>query len=148
MKIMKDPPTFGSYHTTNTSGCGCPMPVYSRMTDEKATLQACSGRNWFPSCCGVAQNGRAVQGIRTQSGGCQMSPHQEMMTDGKWPNTFLITTSGPRVRATMGGCTVRPVGSSIQNFVGLFEQCQQRDTNTLYRSSPYGSYGPNYSACN
>ncbi len=89
-----------------------------------ATAIVCSPGNDFPGCCGVVQNGQAVQGVMS-NGVCQTQVQQDMYSGygTSMPNTYLISTSGPKVQATMGGCNVRPVQSSLQNYTGLFSGC-------------------------
>lgn len=78
------------------------------------------------STCAVAQDNVCVPGVVTASGGCQTTVQQTGWQNWgcEMPNTYLLSTSGPVVGATMGSCNVRPIGSSLQNHVGFFPSCE------------------------
>lgn len=41
------------------------------------------------------------------------------------PNTYVVSTAGPKIKATMGGCfnNLQAIGSPLQNTSGAFAPC-------------------------
>jgi hypothetical protein len=102
------------------------------------------------SGCAVSQNNTCVPGVVSPSGGCQTAVQQDAWANwgSDMPNTYLISTSGPVLGATMGGCSVRGIGSSIQNYVGFFDSCSPKAPVPNYGREYASDFAaPNYSSC-
>lgn len=101
---------------------------YGHQSDAVATQTVCGagadrGDKSPGSCCGVAVDGAYVPGTISQNGACQTAVQQDGWANWgqKMPNTYLLSTSGPMVGVSMGGCTVRPISSSgITNYAGFW----------------------------
>lgn len=103
----------------------------------------CSGSHNYPGCCAVSQHGTCVQGVVT-NGMCKTQVQQTQYEGwgAQMPNTYLISSSGPKVGATVGSCDVRPMTSGLQNYVGLFENSvsgAQTQGHGQYSSGPVNS---------
>jgi hypothetical protein len=147
-------PAFSQANTQN-SASGCDVSAAQNhsggllTSDAYATAQVCAPGIDFPGCCGVVQNGQAVQGVMS-NGVCQTQVQQDLYSGygPSMPNTYLISTSGPKVQATMGGCNVRPIQSSLQNYTGFFDACAPKAPEPNYGKQYENSYAPsNFSSC-
>ncbi len=119
------------------------------VSDSYATSLLCGPGKYFPGCCAVTQNGQAVQGVMS-NGVCQTQIQQDAWSGwGKaMPNTYLISTSGPKVGVSMGNCNVRPIQSSLQNYTGFFDSCKVKAPVPDYGREYESSYAPsNFSSC-
>jgi hypothetical protein len=94
----------------------------STVTNDYCNNLLCGGSYNFQGCCAHAVNGTCVQGAQMSDGSCQTQVSQSLYEGygTEMPNTYVISTSGPKIGATMGSCTIRPVTSSFQNTVGIF----------------------------
>lgn len=108
-------------------------------TGDYCTAKLCSGGE--NNCCAVAEHGMCVKGTM-KNGTCQTQVQQDMYQGwgSQMPNTYLISTSGPQVGTTMGSCTVRPVSSGLDNYVGLFEMSEDAQA----RNQSYANYNNVY----
>lgn len=83
---------------------------------QDAYLKACfmSGDH-SEHCCAVCVNGMSVPGTRGSDGVCQTTVQQAGYTGmgQQPPNTYMISSTGPRVGVSMGSCTVEPMGSGL-----------------------------------
>ncbi len=125
------------------SGAGAPQCT----NNQDAFMSVCSGDKGYPGCCGVCSSGMAWQGIQTPDGSCQTSVQQTGYPSAGLapPNTYVVSSSGPKVGVTMGSCTVSPMTSGLQNHAGFFDSCMPNMAPADYGRP--GSYGPSYSSC-
>lgn len=136
-------------NSASASASGCNVTTAQNHSDAYATAQVCAPGIDFPGCCGVVQNGQAVQGVMS-NGVCQTQVQQDLYSGygSAMPNTYLISTSGPKVQVTTGGCSVRPIQSSLQNYTGFFDACAPKAPEPDYGRQYQNSYAPsNFSSC-
>lgn len=90
-----------------------------------AFMKTCLGKD--PMCCAVCVNGLSFQGVRGADGTCQTTVQQTGYTGmgQEPPNTYMVSSSGPKYGVAMGGCSVEPVGSSLSMYTGFYQQPQQ-----------------------
>lgn len=95
---------------------------YPAVTNQYCQQLLCGGAQNFQGCCATATNGMCVQGAVQDNGSCQTHVSQALYEGygTEMPNTFVISTAGSKIGATMGSCVVRPVISSLTNTVGIF----------------------------
>lgn len=142
----------GATSSPNPSAFEC-QPGAPAMSDQfcMAKLTGRSEMGDVGSACSVAQDNMCVPGVVTPSGGCQTQVAQSGWQNWgcQMPNTYLISTSGPVIGATMGSCTVRGVGSSLQNHVGFFPSCGPSAPTPQWGREYSSEFGgsPNYPSC-
>lgn len=90
-----------------------------------AFMKTCLGKD--PMCCAVCVNGLSFQGVRGPDGTCQTTVQQSGYTGmgQEPPNTYMVSSSGPKYGVAMGGCSVEPVGSSLSMYTGFYQQPQK-----------------------
>lgn len=115
--------------------------------NHEAYIQKCTGDQSSPNCCSICTNGIAFQGVTAPDGSCQTAVQQAGYSSFglQPPNTYVVSSSGPKVSISMGACSVRPVSSSVVNHVGFFDSCLPGTAPADY--SVPGSYAVNYSSC-
>jgi hypothetical protein len=151
---MSSPCPYSASVSDNTSSNAFQsQPGAPAMSDQfcMAKLTGQSEMGEVGSVCSVAQNNVCVPGVVTASGGCQTTVQQSAWQNwgGHMPNTYLISTSGPKIGATMGSCDVRGIGSSIQNHVGFFPSCGPTAPTPVWGRENTSEFAqsPNYSSC-
>lgn len=124
-------------------GTGAPQCT----NDQDAYLQKCTGDDSSSVCCGVCTSGISFKGVQAPNGSCQTSVMQSGFPGMGLspPNTYVVSSSGPKFGVTQGSCSVNPVQSSIVNYTGFFDSCLPGTAPVDY-SRP-GSYAPQYSSC-
>lgn len=106
-------------HISDSSG----VTVDSCTNHRDAYMRACFDKGDYSArCCGVCVNGISYPGVRGPDGVCQTTVQQTGYTGmGQLPpNTYMISTSGPKYGVAMGGCSVEPVGSSLAAYAGFY----------------------------
>jgi hypothetical protein len=124
------------------------MPCTS---DEECYAKNCSGRNAYEGCGSVCESGMCWNGPVKAGSGVQTVIQQSEFPGwgSKFPSTWIISSSGPIYGATMGGCTVKPIGSALQNYTGFFQSCQPSGPTPSYMgyNERYNAYGPSFNTC-
>ena len=143
---------------SSSSSCGNSLTAFQNYSGTPKVSDAyCMAKVAGPNAtgetgspCAVAQNNVCVPGVVTNGGACQTSVQQDAWAGWgpSMPNTYLISTSGPQIGVTMGGCNVRPIGSPIQNYVGFFDSCQPKPPTPQWGRQYSSDFAaPNYSSC-
>lgn len=124
-------------------GTGAPQCT----NNQEAFLSKCTGDKAYPGCCGVCSSGMAWQGQLGPDGSCQTSVQQSGYPGMGLapPNTYVVSSSGPKFGISMGSCSVKPINTGLQHYLGYFDSCSTNMAPVDY-SRP-GSYGPSYSSC-
>lgn len=124
-------------------GVGAPQCT----NDQDAYLSKCTGDDSNSSCCAICTSGLSFSGIKAPDGSCQTTASQSGFPGMglQPPNTYVVSSSGPKFGISMGSCTVKPITSSVVNYTGFFDSCLPGTAPADY-SGP-GSYSANYSSC-
>lgn len=151
------PPTEASSGNANLSITGCPsMASMPADRDDSFCMAKLCGPNGAATarvpgaCCAVSQHGTCTPGVVSPSGACQTQVQQDAWANfgAAMPNTYMISTSGPKIGATMGGCKVAPINSSIQNFVGFFDSCAPKAAEPMFGREYQSDLAPqNFGSC-
>lgn len=118
--------SYGSGHSTRGRGgasfshnTGVAAPFESGLScqsHQDAYLKACfAAGDHSDNCCAVCVDGLSVAGTRGEDGICQTTVQQSGYTGmgQQPPNTYMISSTGPRVGVTMGNCTVEAMGGGL-----------------------------------
>lgn len=120
----EEPRAYGMSH-----GADCPLTagpasasISTCSNHQDAYMKACFDRgDYSAACCGVCVNGLSYPGVRGPDGVCQTAVQQVGYSGmgQQPPNTYMISSSGPKYGVAMGGCNVDSVGSSLAMYTGF-----------------------------
>lgn len=138
----------GNYNMNMPSGLSFPPGVGAPQctNQQDAYLQKCTGEGSNPSCCAVCSSGISFKGVLAPDGSCQTSVQQSGYPNSGIapPNTYVVSSSGPKYGISLGSCSVKPVSSGLQHYYGFFDSCEPGTAPADYSS---GSYTSSYSSC-
>lgn len=134
---------------TTSNYCGYPADfaqvsgLSGPSTDQQAFQALCSNSGGW--CDAVAVSGAPVIAPRNSSGQPVPSITDKLFLEAgltKPANTYIFTSGGPKVKFTMGGCSVRPIGSAIVQQTGFFQACAPANSYSYANDRYYSNAAP------